>query len=166
MSTIPTGTPVATNQADQTMPAQSTGNAGNVPEISLSQNAHAIPSHAQVLTVTPLDSTATIVPMTPQQIAAYEAPSITPPGQSLTITRLPSNANIRLMRPWEISALAPPMLKQPTALAFGPLTSCGSGGTEYKFEMQGVDINSPYSLPGFAKFLRKDRGECLRGLLG
>jgi hypothetical protein len=70
------------------MPLQTTADV----HASLGLTASSMPSHAQVLTITPLDNDATIIPMTPQQIAAYQAPTtpvldaVTPPGQSLTVT--------------------------------------------------------------------------------
>jgi hypothetical protein len=116
MSNIPTGMPVAKNQPIDAGPAtapQTADNPGNVPAIELVRNAHAMPGYARVLTVTPLESTATIVPMIPQQIAAYEAPSITPPGQSLTVTPLPGTATVRLMTPEEISRRGPDKPERP-----------------------------------------------------
>jgi len=84
--------------------------------------------------------------MTPQQIAAYEAPPIMPPGQSLTITTLPSNANIRLMQPSEISALAPPRPNRPESLVFRPMTSHRSGTRiTYKFTVRGIPADGQFT---------------------
>jgi len=165
-----------------------------------------MPSHAQVLTVTPLEGGAEPVLMTQEQIGAYAASKpkekkaversvperqqivtkreeqkrlkrtdrssnlgalfsprqrsgsgdMPTPAQTLTVTPMDNNASVvpmslpdiglhnpLLMRPDEISALAPPRPKQPELPAFGPMTSSDSGGIEYKFEVQGVDTNSP-----------------------
>ena len=149
MANIPTGKLAGKGRsAEASRPAtQATGNVG----ASLGSTASGMPSHEQLLTVTELGNAATIVPMTPQQIAAHQAPTapvIDPPSpsaQMLTVTPLPANATVRLMRPWEISAFAPPRPVRPEALVIGPMTSSESNNTcTVSVTVKGVPLDNPY----------------------
>ena len=146
MTHTPTGTPPIRGRSVDTgqvkSPPQTTGKGE---ARSLGQAAPAMSSHAQLLTVTPLNNDATIVPMTPQQIAAHQAPTA-PVSEAMAPQSQPVTFPPRLMTSSEIDALGPRRPKKPESLSFYRMTSSRTDEMiTFKFTVRGVDADSPFT---------------------